>query len=413
MAYFSKKILAGLSWLWMIAFVGCSSNPAAEESTIQLTKKDSGKSLNEILQHPQLYVDQDVMFRGVIESVEIRKVNKEITLLTFNMTPVENGELLRSSDALSDKFQFIEKLRQFEDLFTSVRYKDIRIRRHHAKHFQQLGFDLKIAASKIDALAYYFEGEKKTEVSKAIHSVAKGYKQIGEAYFNFQKAALESSPGSEAKQAKEELSKIEKFENSLRKGGLLLLGFAESLSASKELILDGHFSYSSDKALNHQRPAEILTYSSLIRAESWEKEKAVDVEGQKVAKALAVAVKDLGEGDKLVNAGMRSLGNILDKTAIQLKKDRVPTMKCAYYGYNGSHLKRIAQALQQIGHYPVGVDGLLLQSDLREEVNIMWVNATQLNIDGMIYALDYGEESSTVKGAVELYKWAESVEKGD
>ena len=413
MAYFSKKILAGLGWLLIIAITGCSSNPTAEDSTIEMAKADSGKSLNEILQHPQLYVDQDVMFKGVIESVEIRKVNKEITLLTFNMTPVENGELLRSSETLSDKFIFIEKLRQFEDLFTSVRYKDVRIRRHHAKHFQQLGFDLKIAASKIDALAYYFEGEKKLEVAKAIHDVAKGYKQIGEAYFNFQKAALESSPGSEARESEEELLQIEKFENSLRKGGLLLLGFAENLSEAKELILDGHFSYNSEKVLNPQRPAEILTYSSLLRAESWEREKVSDVEGQRVSKALSLAVKDLGEGDKLVNEGMRSLGNILDKTAVQLKKDRVPTMKCAYYGYNGSHLKRCAQALKQIGHFPVGVNGLLLQSDLREEVNVMWVNATQLNIDGMIYALDYGEESSTVKGAVELYKWAESVEEGD
>ena len=413
MSYFSRKVLAGLSWLWIIAVVGCSSNPVAEDSTIQMAKQDGGKNLNEILQHPQLYADQDVMFQGVIESVELRKVNKDITLLTFNMTPVENGELLKSSEVLSDKFLFIEKLRQFEDLFTSVRYKDIRIRRHQAKHYQQLGFDLKIAASKIDALGYYFEGEKKMEIAKAIHSVSSGYKRIGDAFFNFQKAALESSPGNEARQSKEELMQIEKFENSIRKGGLLLLSFADNLSAAKELILDGHFSYNSDKALNPQRPAEILTYSSLLRAESWEKEKLVDVEGQKVSEALSVAVKDLGEGDKLVNKGMRQLGNILDKTAVQLKKDRVPTMKCAYYGYNGSHLKRCAKALKQIGHYPVGVNGLLLQSDLREEVNVMWVNATQLKIDGMIYALDYGEESSTVKGAVELYKWAESVEKGD
>ena len=413
MAYFSRKVLAGLSWLWIIAVVGCSSNPVAEDSTIQMAKQDGGKNLNEILQHPQLYVDQDVMFQGVIESVEIRKVNKNITLLTFNMTPVENGELLRSSEVLSDKFLFIEKLRQFEDLFTSVRYKDIRIRRHQAKHYQQLGFDLKIAASKIDALAYYFEGEKKIEIAKAIHNVSSGYKSLGDAFFKFQKAALESSPGSEARQSKEELMQIEKFENSIRKGGLLLLSFADNLSAAKELILDGHFSYNSEKALNPQRPAEILTYSSLLKAESWEKKKLVDVEGQKVSEALSLAVKDLGEGDKLVNKGMRQLGNILDKTAIQLKKDRVPTMKCAYYGYNGSHLKRCANALKQIGHYPVGVNGLLLQSDLREEVNVMWVNATQLKIDGMIYALDYGEENSTMKGAVELYKWAESVEKGD
>lgn len=413
MVYFSKKILAGLSWLWIVALVGCSSNPEAEESTIQMAKKNGGKNLSEIMQHPQLYVDQDVMFEGVIESVEIRKVNNDITLLTFNMTPVENGELLKSSETLSDKFLFIEKLRQFEDLFTSVRYKDIRLRRHQAAHFQQLGYDLKIAASKIDALAYYFEGEEKMEIAKAVHSVGKGYKRLGDAFFNFHKAALESSPGSEARQSKEELMQIEKFENSIRKGGLLLLGFAKSLAETKELILDGHFSYNSEKVLNPQRPAEILTYSSLLRAESWEKEKVADVEGQKVTEALSHAVKDLGEGDKLVNDGMRQLGNILDKTAVQLKKDRVPTMKCAYYGYNGTHLKRCAKALKQIGHYPVGVHGLLLQSDLREEVNVMWVNATQLKVDGMIYSLDYGEESSTVKGAVELYKWAESVEKGE
>ena len=412
MATIKNIILAGLSWLLFLFVLGCSSSPKAEEETIEVLNSKGNLKLSTILEHPQLYVDKEVMFEGVIESVDIRKVNKDITLLTLMLTPVENGELLKSTKTLSDKFLFIEKLRQFEDLFTSVRYKNIRIQRYQSEYMKKLAIDLKIAANNIEALAYYFEGVDRKGVAVCVHKVADGYLKLGDAFFKFQKAALQSSPGTEARFSPENKEQVEKFETSLRKGGQLLLDFSNSLVDSKKVILDGHYSYDSTTALNKQRPSEILTYSSLLNAEAWEKEKAVEVEEQGISSALSVAVKDLGEGDKLVNEGMIQLGELLNKTAVQLKKDSVPTLKCAYFGYNGSNLKRAVNALKAMKHYPIGLHGTLLQSDLREEVNVMWVKAKLLNIDGLVYSLDYGDESGTLRNAVNFYEWAESVEKG-
>ena len=409
-----KIILAGFQLVLLMIITGCSSNKKVEENSFSQEKIDEseGSNLKKILEHPQVYVDKDVVFKGVVESIEIRKVNKDITLLTLNLTPVENGELLRHAP-ISEKFQFIEKLRQFEDLVTSVRYKNMRIYRHNSEQMQKIAFDLKIAASKIEALAFYFEGEGKSEVSASLHKIGKGYKQLGEAYFSFQKAALESSPGSEARFADNEKKEVEKFENSIRKGGELLLDFSERLAGAKDLILRGNYSFSTGNALNKQRSAEILTYSSMLKAESWEKEKSAEIETKNITGALSSAVRELGEGDKLVNEGLLDLGKVLDKTAVQMKKDSVPTIKCAYYGYNGNNLKRCADKIRKMGHFPIGIRGKLVQSDLREEVNIMWVQASELDIDGMIYSLSYGDESGTMKKAVAFYEWAESVEKGD
>lgn len=413
MARITNITLAGLPYLLFLFILGCSSSPKAEEKTIEVLQADGELKLSTILEHPQLYVDKEVMFEGVLESVDIRKVNKDITLLTINLTPIENGELLKTGKTLSDKFLFIEKLRQFEDLFTSVRYKNVRIQRYQSDYMKQLAIDLKIAAKNIEALAYYFEGVDRKGVAACIHKVSAGYLKLGDAFFKFQQAALQSSPGTEARFADGDKEQIVKFETSLRKGGQLLLDFSNSLAASKEVIMDGNFSYDSQTVLNKQRPSEILTYSSLLSAEAWEKEKVAEPEGQAISSALSVAVKDLGEGDKLVNEGMTQLGDLLNKTAVQLKKDSVPTLKCAYYGYNGSNLKRAVQALKSMGHHPIGLQGTLLQSDLREEVNVMWVKAKLLNLDGLIYSLEYGDESGTIRNAVNFYEWAESVEKGD
>ena len=87
-------------------------------------------------------------------------------------------------------------------------------------------------------------------------------------------------------------------------------------------------------------------------------------------------------------------------------------MRCAYYGFNGSHLNRCAKALRAIGHSPVKLKGQLIQANLREEVDVLWLQTEKMEIDGMIYSLDYGEESGTLRGAVDLYKWAEDVEGG-
>ena len=395
--------LAGLMWIIALILSGCSSKPVAEEKSLEVLESDGDLKLSTILEHPQLYVDKDVVFQGVVESIDIRKVNKDITLLTLMLTPVENGEFLKTSNMLSEEFRFIEKLREFEDLFTAVRYKNIRIQRHKSTYMKQLAIDLKIAANRIEALAYYFEGLQRSDIASCIHTVSKGYVSLGDAFFKFEQAALESSPGTEAKMDPPYKEQVEKFEANLRKGGRLLLDFASDLSNSKEMLLDGHFSYDSKTVLNKQKPAEILTYSSLIKAEAWEKEKAGILEEKSVNTAMALAVKDLGEGDRLLNKGMSSLGNILAKTAVQLKKESVPTLKCTYYGYNGSNLKRAVSALKAMAHHPISLHGTLLQSDLREEVNLMWVKANLLNIDGLVYSLDYGDESGTVRKAVDFY----------
>ncbi len=414
MSCLNKKILAGLITGVTLCFIaGCSSSSTeeqmnAEEKNAQVSLKES--ALAEVLKEPDSYLNQDLGLQGVIQSVEVKKINDDLSLLMVNLTPVESVHLLNKPDPGMEKYRFIENLRQAEDIYNDARYKSLFVRLHMQEKMEQLGCELKIASEKLQALGYYFDGIGKMEVAAAIRTVAKGYQKLGDAYFSFKQTASLSSMVSEASADKVQIEKIDKFENALSVGGDLFLKFVEGMTSAKDTISNGVYSYGS-RALSAQRPFEILTFSSMLNAEAWNKRKNQDEHGFNVTSSLAEGVKALGDGDKLINEGLRSLSTTLEKTAVKSRSMAAPTLRCAYYGFNGSHLNRCAQALKSMGRSPVEIAGSLLRTNLREEVDVVWFKASKLTIDGMTMSLAYGDESGTFKGAVDLYNWADDVKK--
>jgi hypothetical protein len=410
MSYFKNIVLAGaITGVTLCVGAGCSSSEEYVEP-VRNTAGDQVSGLGEVLINPELYLNQELALEGVVQSIKIKKVNKDITLLVMKLTPLESKHLLLKPDPDMAKFRFIEKLRQAEDIYTGARYKNLKIRHHMQKKMKSLACDMNVASEKIEALSHYYSGIGQVNVAATLKTMGKGYKKIGDAYFSFEKVASMSSMGDEVLPT-DQLENVEKFEKALDTGGVHLLDFVTGMAAARDAISNGMYSYPK-QVLNHQRSYEILTFGSSVSAESWEKKKSEDQKGFEVSSVLAEGVKALGEGDKLVNNGLLSLADILSKTAIKAQREKAPALRCAYYGFNGTHLSRCAQALSAVGHAPIKIKGSLIQSNLREEVDVLWLQAEVLEIDGMIFKLSYGEENGTLKDAMNLYNWAEDVKKG-
>ncbi|NQZ60563.1 MAG: hypothetical protein HRT88_24205 [Lentisphaeraceae bacterium] len=371
------------------------------------------QTLSKILKHPDIYIERNVTLEGIVQSVDLRKVSKDVTILTLNLSPYENLKILLGSGSTPKKYQFMHKLSKAEDAYLQNRYTDILVRRKEADEMRRLACEMKIAADKLNVMEYSFRALNKNGIAAALKKVSKGYSILGDAYFSFHKAAFEGSPELEKGFAEEKLKNIGKFETGLQTGAELFLSFSKDLIKSQEMISQGVYSFEYDSFLKRQSSLEILTHASLVNAASWEKFREGDISGDKSLKSVAAALKQLGDGDGQINEGLKEVSLILEKTAVDGGRTNIPALKCAYYGLNGGHLRRCAKTLKNLKkHIPVKIEGRLVRSNLREEVDVLWLQAKVFEVDGLVIPLEYGDSSSALKGAMDLYDWVEQVEKG-
>ena len=200
-------------------------------------------------------------------------------------------------------------------------------------------------------------------------TLSSGHSDLGESFLAFQKAALLSSPAEEKAQKIDEKEEISKFEESLLRAGGLMLVFAHELEKGKDMISSGYYSFDTKVSLNKYRSYEILTYGSLLKAEAWKQQKAGNDEYFNVSSMLSKAVTSFGKGDKKINTALSDLSETLNKTAIALPSETSGTLKCAYYGFNRSHLARCLNSVNKLDkNVRIKVSGQLRKSNLREEV---------------------------------------------
>jgi hypothetical protein len=413
MSFWQKK-LRGVTQLsrnvGICLLLSCSSG--SDENKIISSSSASQGLLEEIIEHPQLHINQEITVEGVILDADLRKLGKGASLLMVKLTSLENV-IEQSKSTSGRKYLFIDKLRQAEDLLIANQYKGVYVSFSSAEKYHQQGCDLKIAAKRLAAMQHYFSGEKKPEVSKAFESISKGYMELGEAYLMLHKTALETSIGDESSSWASDKSETRQFEESLLTSANLLLEFALKLEDKHAMIHKGYHSFSAAKVLNSQRSHELLTYSSLLGADSWKLRKDGQLANAQMASAIAEVIKLIGNGDKLVNQGLLELSESLNKTAIAAQTESIESLKCVYTGFNGAHLRRCLSSLNGLSkHSPVKIRGTLVRSNLREEMDVLWLKTTELEIDGVKISLSYGDESGALRNAMEIYEWAEDVEKG-
>ena len=390
----------------------CSSGEESESSKILKSEKDDNSIIN-LLAHPQIYVGRTITVSGQIEASEVRKVSKHLTLMTVKLKSMTSPENIKTYTKRS-KYDFIDKLREAEDLIAINSYKDIRLLSSAAPKLYSHACDLKIASSRLEALSHYYSGLGKADISASMKQISLGFSNLGDSFISFQKASLASSPEVEKSIPEEARKKLLKFEESLLRASGLMQVFANELEKMRDIISLGYYTFNAEKKLNSQRSHEILTYGSLLKAEAWKQQKSGDDEFYNVATILSKAVQDFGGGDKQVNLGLVSLAATLNKTAVSSSSDSMDSLRCAYIGFNNSHLSRCLNTLNRLDeNVEIKITGELRRSNLREEVDVLWLHASALEVDGVKVALNYGDDGGTMRGAMDLYEWAEAVEKGE
>jgi len=411
-----------------------------------IKKSTPAEQLSEIFVYPQLYLDKNTVLEGIIHSVEVRNVHKDVTLFVLELSPAESRKLLTAADPMRDKFIYLSKLRIAEEIFKRITPLNTPIRRADAEEMQHLACEFKIASKQMEGMSYFLEGHGKKDTSQAVAKVSEAYSLFGNAYFLFQKAALLELDGTEfqpvalpqseevnsdasqkTKKVRELLPSIDlpsdqveftvgnrgELVRSLNSGAKLVLEVSEYLQWSRTVLLRGLHSFEYEKIFQPGNSYDIMTNASLMVAYSWEAHRAGNAIEAEKHNAVAIALKELGLANKMLNEGIKELSVSLNKTAVHGFYAKAPALKCAYFGYNGSHLVRCAQVLKGLGgDVPVRVRGKLVRSDLREEVNILWLKAENFEVDGLRLSFNYGDESGAMKNAVEVYEWAESVEEG-
>ncbi|MCM8534674.1 MAG: hypothetical protein NE334_01920 [Lentisphaeraceae bacterium] len=406
------KSIWQLAYICLFIFVSsCSSSTVEtyvdEERDDANLPKIEESSLANIMSHPQVFVNRDVTVTGLIKATDMRKVTKSLSLMTVKLTDKD------VIDVTSSNYRFIEKLREAEDIISASRYKSVRLSALSAKKFHDQAYELKIAASRLQALGHYFNGLGKAEIATSFNKMADGFVQLGDAFLTLQDAAKSSSPQVESAIQDVKLEQTQTFEDSLLIAGGLMLVFANELEKARDVINIGYYAFDPSKALNPQRAHEILTYGSLLKAQSWKLMKDGNEEFHQITSVLSKGITQFGEGDKIINQALLELSKTLSKTAVTTNSDSQDSLKCAYYGFNGSHLRRCIDSINRLDKdVSIKITGTLRRSNLREEVDVLWLHATELEIDGIHIALSYGDENETMKSAMELYEWAEQVEKG-
>ena len=398
--------------LFCVQLCSCSSSSSAEGIQAVELQSDGVVTLSDVLAHPQLYIDTDIELEGIVQSARLRKVNKDISLMMIKLSPAEDLLQVQGPDP-REKYLFINKLRQAEEAFAHSHQKEILIRREQVEEMKRLACELKIVASELEAMGHYFKGRGQSGVAAAIGKVSRGFSTLGDSYFAFEQASLSGSPEDEKMLSREDSKNTMDFERSLKSGAALLLEFSLELRRARDIIEGGLYSFEHKKVLRPQNSFEILTHASILSARSWERHREGDLSKEKSLKSVAKAMKLLGNGGLEINDGLKDLSIILNKTAVKGAYIKGPGLKCAYYGFNGSHLLRCIQKMNSVKRQVViKISGRLMRSNLREEVNVLWLQAVDFEVDGLKMAFSYGDENGALKNAMNLYDWAESVKKG-
>ena len=392
-----------------VAFCYCvSCSSTSVESTHKPNEKKLSK-LAQLLETPDKFLNQDLELHGVLRGVAHRKINKNISMLTLRLLPTENIELLNKTNSAKNKYLFLNKLTDAEKLFTQNCLPDTFLNHQISLQMREVAFQFKISSRELQAKSYNLKAANREKISAGIDKISSAYSKFGDAYFSFEKAARLSSPGEEEVISDPVKAKNLAFESALTNGADLLLNLAQNIQGSQSLLKKGLYTFSADKVLNKNNSLELLTTSSLAAAYAWRQKKSGNQYMGKIHESVASAMHELGQADKDLNQGLSDIATALNTTAVHRVSHHGFALKCAYIGYNNSHLARSSKRLKSIYHeYPVKIKGRLIRSNLREQVDVLWLNAQEFEIDGLSMDLSFDDESRSLKSTMELYDWIQS-----
>ncbi|WDE96106.1 hypothetical protein PQO03_10310 [Lentisphaera profundi] len=386
-----------------------SSEVVKIEDKVKMAEKADKSVLGSVLENPDIYLNKTLSLKGMLDAVEFKKIGKHIHLVNFKFIPEERIDEWAQIRYDAEKYTFITRLKEADKSFTSHKDVDLYIRPEAAKKMAAMAHDFKAACQEVKAMGYVLSGLGKDSLSSGVDEIAEAFEQLGDGFFALEAAA---NKGKEAAIEDKELKeKCEAFEESLLSGGRILLRLSKQLQTSQILLTKGLHSFDYENRLSLKNSYAILTQSSMIRAHAWYRRQEGKVQQAEMSLALAKALTFVGEGNKTLHLGFKELAVELDKTAVNYALKAGPALRCAYIGYNRSHLDRCSQKLKQVpGNIPVTITGTLLKSNLREQVGVLWLKLNSFEVDGFSMLFPFNDKSSSEIKASDLYEWMDGVD---
>ncbi|EDM25007.1 hypothetical protein LNTAR_03729 [Lentisphaera araneosa HTCC2155] len=378
------------------------------EEKAELAEKAEKSVLGSVLENPDVYLNQTLSLKGMLDAVEFKKLGKHSHLVSFKFIPEERIDEWAQIRYDAEKYTFITRLQEADKGFTSHKDVDLYIRPEASKKMVNMAHDFKAASQEIKAMGYVLSGLGKDSLSSGVDQIAKAFEQLGDAFFALEAAAKK---GNEEDLKDEKVQKkCEEFEEALLSGGRILLRLSKQLQTSQILLTKGLHSFDYENRLSLKKSYAILTQASMIRAHAWYRRQEGKTTQADMSLALAEALTLVGQGNKTLHLGFKELAVELDKTAVNYALKVGPALQCAYLGYNRSHLERCSKKLQQVpGNIPVTITGTLLKSNLREQVGVLWLKLNSFEVDGFGMLFPFDDKSSSEIKASDLYEWMEGV----
>jgi len=393
--------------------------PAADTApqTRKIRSAAVDHTVDSIIANPTPYLNRDVTVSGIVRNVETEKHAKGLTVLTMEVKDVSSLNVEIDADENRPQLLFADHLRSTADhLRTAV--TDYQMVPVDVEAFEQLSYSLRIAGSKVSALSHYFRAQDMMNTGDAVEQVAKGYFEFGEAFATIAEIGKETPATIELEKSVIEDDVVTTVEETKAFQDNMISAASELLRIA-ELLIDQRRQLSSAEVLFEYRSITrnigytLRSVGDILEADAWAFRKTRNRDAEKDYREISRAFRLLGEGITNINGGFRDLG---EKLAARyepgvMRDDSFPTLKCAYIGYNKDILRDCAAKVDQLGGKdPIIIHGRLHKGNLREQVDLLWLNMHSVTLDGLTINLAYDDETSTRKNLQSFYGWAKDIE---
>ena len=369
--------------------------------------------LKDVLANPSKYKDGQIAINGVVHGYAAEKASGNVTLFTILVSPIGAKPIFKPAQNSND-INFAIHLIKSEQVLKKTLKKPAFLAPKVAIKLRDLSYDFKIAANEIRAISHYYRSNNLQVLATASDEVAKGFSAFGDAYKKLAESALHSPIVHDIRVTdKLTLKRSEDFEEQVLKLAEQLLNAASLMITVKEQLAQGLIVFK-HQDLPDDLSHALLSYSHKLKANSWAYKKMGKVDYENASSLLSQSFNKFGTASKSVKTGFFKMGEELQKQIKSTQKALVyPTLKCAYYGNNSSHLQRASAKLKHIkGKYPITIYGQLSNENLLEQVDVTWMKISAIELDGLTIVMDYGAKNSTLQSAGALYEWVDATKKG-
>jgi hypothetical protein len=346
-------------------------------------------SVDEIVSTPSTYINQNISVVGFVSDVSIHEATDDITLLSIELagtiskdSPVNSSIIL--SDALNDASNII--VSSEEGFFLNLPPEELRLMR----------YKLLSESSKLKALSYYLLSYDMNRAAQGCSDLSKAYKGFAKAYEHLIDNRVRIEEGSGLKLSLGSANPlIASFES--------LIGLSNSLVEYRDEIALGHSVIAYNDETNKVANI-ILSRGHILRSESFNM--AMNDEDTHRVDAEASFLIGFGES---INSAVKSV-EMMSRDVPKEVQSFSTFLDCYHYGYNDWLLEYCSELINREVPLRVVLYGTLVKGDMREKIDVLWLNVSYVEVDGMIIDLSYNDRSSTSVKIKKLYNWAQDLD---